>query len=100
MHTKTGNTPNDRSPSPAEARATPDDLSNLYAMYQTVVGGGVAPVNFEDAKRLESFGFVVLGPAHDDDRVPGEIEPQYTFTLTSQGEAAANEYRASWRVVA
>lgn len=73
-----------------------DDLHNLWVMYQTVMGGGVAPVNKDDAKQLEALGMVTLFPANADDRVDGEIEPEYTFTLTKSGEEAAKTYRASW----
>lgn len=71
-----------------------EDLDNLWAMQQTVVGGGVAPVSEEDAKRLARLGLVKLGPAREEDLVPGEIEPEYTFSLTQAGEEAVRDYRA------
>ena len=76
-----------------------DDLSNLWTMYQTVMGGGVAPVNDDEAKRLEALGMVKLFPASEEDAVAGEIEPEYTFTLTKAGGEAARAYRASWQNV-
>lgn len=75
---------------------TEDDRCNLLAMFNTVMGGGVAPVDEDEAKRLESLGLVKLGPATAEDIVPGETLPDYTFTLTEQGESLAREYRASW----
>lgn len=76
---------------------TEDDRCHLLAMFNTVMDGGVAPVNEDEAMRLESFGLVKLGPATEEDIVPGEILPEYTFTLTEQGERLAREYRATWR---
>lgn len=75
---------------------TEDDLSNLYSMFSAAMGGGIAPVAPEDAKRLEARGLVKLLPAHNEDYVAGEIEPEYTFTLTDEGERKAREYRATW----
>lgn len=73
-----------------------DDLANLYAMYSVQMGGGVAPVAIEAAKRLEVCGLVKLSPAFHDDHVEGEIDAEYTFRLTEEGERAARNYRASW----
>jgi hypothetical protein len=76
---------------------TDDELSNLWTMYHTVMGGGVAPVNEDEAKRLETLGMVKLFPANEEDAVAGEIDPEYTFMLTKAGEDAARAYRASWQ---
>lgn len=74
---------------------TEDDRTNLRILYDTVLGGGVAGVSKDDAQRLESLGLVKLQPPDQSDRDEGEPEPDYSFTLTEEGESLAQAMRAA-----
>jgi hypothetical protein len=84
----------------SDAELTDDECLHCLVMYQTVMGGGVAAVGHDEARRLEELGLVKLLPADEADCVDGEILPEYAFTMTPAGETVARDYRdTSFRAI-